>query len=174
MIIDYLSSLSCNFLPTCRVPFALPSSFLKREKTGSGTTATKKKFQEWDRDIMCIPLEYARGSDVTIPRGKLRAEFASKGLAVKIRLNSEMSENEIFAEIRSAFSVVMGNDEDFQFQILQSAGGGTKSLVVPGWSTSFLWTAKQVVATAGRGAIYILAKQELCCVLDEKEVLVFL
>ena len=173
-MLDYLSSLSCNFLPTCRVPFALPSSFLKREKTGSGTTATKKKFQEWDRDIMCIPLEYARGSEVTIPRGKLRVEFASKGLAAKIRLNSEMSENEIFAEIRSAFSVVMGNDEDFQFQILQSAGGGTKSLVVPGRSTSFVWTAKQVVATAGRGAIYILAKQELCCVKDEKEVLIIL
>ena len=146
----------------------MPSSFLKRGKAGSGTPAKKAKFQEWDQDIMCIPLEYSRGNEVTIPRGKLRAKLASKGLAGKIRLNSEMSENEIFAEIRSVFSIVMGNDEDFPFEILQSAGGGTKSLVIPGRSTSFVWTGKQVIATAGRGSIYIHANKELCCAKEEE------
>ena len=141
---------------------------MKRGKAGSGTPAKKAKFQEWDRDIMCIPLEYSRGNEVTIPRGKLRAKLASKGLAGKIRLNSEMSENEIFAEIRSVFSIVMGNDEDFPFEILQSAGGGTKSLVIPGRSTSFVWTGKQVIATAGRGSIYIRANKELCCTKEEE------
>ena len=149
----------------------MPSSFLKCGKAGSETPAKKAKFQEWDRDIMCIPLEYSRGNEVTIPRGKLRAKLASKGLAGKIRLNSEMSENEIFGEIHSVFSMVMGNDEDFPFEILQSAGGGTKSLVIPGHSTSFVWTAKQVIGTAGRGSIYILANKELCCAKEEEEVL---
>ena len=79
---------------------------------------------------MCIPLEYSRGNEVTIPRGKLRAKLASKGLAGKIRLNSEMSENEIFAEIHSVFSMVMRNDKDFPFEVLLSAGGGTKSLII--------------------------------------------
>lgn len=120
---------------------------------------------------MCIPVEYARGNEVSIPRGKLRATLASKGLAGKIRLNSEMSENEIFAEVRSVFSTVMGNDEDFLFEILQSAGGGTKSLVIPGRSTSFVWTGKQVMATAGRGCIYILAKEELHFVKEEETVI---
>ena len=141
---------------------------MKHGKAGSGTPAKKAKFQEWDRDIMCIPLKYSRGNEVTIPRGKLRAKLASKGLAGKIRFNSEMSENEIFAEIRSVFSIVMGNDEDFPFEILQSAGGGTKSLVIPGRSTSFVWTGKQVIATAGRGSIYIRANKELCCTKEEE------
>lgn len=144
---------------------------MKRAKAGSGTPATKKKFQEWDRDIMCIPCEYCHGNQVSIPRGKLRAKLASVGLTGKIRLNSEMSENEISMEIRSVFSSAMGNDQNFPFEIMQSAGGGTKSLVIPSRSTSFVWTGKQVVATAGRGYIYILAKKELCGLKEEEEVL---
>ena len=56
---------------------------------------------------MCIPLDYATGNEVVIPRGKVRGKLASMGLAGKIRLNSEMSEKEIFAEIRSVFLVAM-------------------------------------------------------------------
>ena len=122
---------------------------------------------------MCIPLDYATGNEVVIPRGKVRAKLASMGLAGKIRLNSEMSEKEIFAEIRSVFSVAMGNDENFPFEILQSAGGGSKSLVIPCRSTSFVWTGKQVIAAAGRGHIYIVAKEELCFVKEEQVRTVF-
>lgn len=70
----------------------------------------------------------------------------------------------IFAEVRSVFSSAMEHDEDFPFEFLQSAGGGTKSLIVPSRSSSFCWTAKQVVSSAGRGCIYILALEELCSV----------
>jgi hypothetical protein len=150
------------------VPFALPSSFLKRGKTGEAS-AKKKKFQEWDRDVMCIPLEYAKGNEIAIPRGRIRAKLAAMGLTGKLRLNSGMSEQEIFAEIRSVFSAAMGNDQNFPFEILQSAGGGTKSLVIPCRSTSFAWTGKQVVASAGRGSLYVLAKDELSFVKEEEE-----
>ena len=76
------------------------------KRPGQGQQQPRRNFKS-GIEILCIPLEYARGSEVTIPRGKLQPEFASKGLAAKIRWNSEMSENEIFAEIRSAFSVVI-------------------------------------------------------------------
>ena len=47
----------------------------------------------------------------------------------RIRLTSEMSEEDIFAEIRSVFNTPMGGKMDFQFEILQSTGGKIKTLV---------------------------------------------
>jgi hypothetical protein len=44
---------------------------------------------------MCIPKDYANRNDVVIPRGQTRASLASGGLAGKIRLNSNMTEEEI-------------------------------------------------------------------------------
>lgn len=152
-----------------RVPFALPSSFIKKRQ--KPTSSGKKKFQEWDRDVMCIPKSYASGSDVTIPRGQSRTTLASKGLAGKIRLNSHMTEEDIFAEFRSVFSKAMKNNENFQFEILQSPGGGSKSLVIPCRSSNFKWTARQVIASAGRGYIYILAKEDLFFVKEEEKVM---
>jgi hypothetical protein len=65
----------------------------------------------------------------------------------------------------------MKNNENFQFEILQSAGGGTKSLMIPCRSSKFKWTAKQIIASAGRGYIYILAKEDLFFVKDEEKVI---
>ena len=113
----------------------------------------KIKFLEWDRDIMCIPRSFANGNDITIPRGQIRSSLATRGLSGKLRLNTNMTEEEIFSEIRSVFSKVMNNDEKFKFEILQSAGGGTKTLMVPCRSSQFKWTAKQIIASAGRGYI---------------------
>ncbi len=54
---------------------------------------------------MCIPNEqYAPiGNEIKIPRGRVQAKLASYGLVGKVRLNTHMSEEEIFAEIRSVF-----------------------------------------------------------------------
>lgn len=51
---------------------------------------------------------YANGNDVVIPRGQTRASLASRGLAGKIRLNSNMTEEEIFAV---SFSFFQSNEE---------------------------------------------------------------
>ena len=67
----------------------------------------------------------------------------------------------ILSEIRSVFSSAMGDKEDFSFEILQAAGGGVKSLVIPCTSAAFTWSAKQIISSSGRGYIYILAKEEL-------------
>ena len=83
------------------------------------------------------------------------------GLTGKLRLNTTMSESEIYDEIRSVFSAPVNNNPNFQCDILQSAGGGTKSLVIPAKSSTFSWTAKQV-ASSCRWIIYILAKDKLC------------
>ena len=56
----------------------------------------------------------------------------------------------------------MGNNDSSPFEILQSAGGGTKCLVIPLQSTSFFWT---------RIYIYILAKDDLCFIKKEEQVL---
>lgn len=100
-----------------RVPFALSSSFIKKRNKATSSSKKRQKFQEWDRDVMCIPKKFACGNDVAIPRGHARARLASKGLAGKIRLNSEMTEEEIFAEFRSVFSASMNNKVNFQFEI---------------------------------------------------------
>ena len=120
---------------------------------------------------MCIPHDYASGNEVLIPRGHTRAKLASKGLAGKIRLHSNMSEEDIFTEIRSVFSKAMRSNDTFQFEILQSAGGGTKTLMIPCRSAKFKWTAEQVIGSAGRGCIYILAKDELYFVKSEEQVI---
>ena len=50
-----------------RKPKCLPSSFLKKAKVSG------KKEQQWDKDIICLPKEYAScsgESEIPIPRGK--------------------------------------------------------------------------------------------------------
>ena len=72
-----------------------------------------------------------------------------------------MNEDEIFAEMRSVFSKPFGESPTFQFEILQRTGGGSKMLTVPSVSSTFEWSAKQVVSAAGQGCIYILAQEPL-------------
>ena len=86
------------------VEFPLPyhQVFLKKRKSKPQPAASKAKYQEWDRDIMCIPNEqYA--PEIKIPRGRVQAKLASYGLVGKVRLNTHMCEEEIFAEIKSVF-----------------------------------------------------------------------
>ena len=87
-------------------------------------------------------------------------KLAVKGLAGKIRLTSEMSEEDLMNEVRSVFSIPMGNDAQFPFKFLQSTGGGAKSLNLPALSSSFHWTASQVVGLS-RSCVYVLAEKEL-------------
>ena len=50
-----------------RKPKCLPSSFLKKAKLSG------KKEQHWDKDIICLPKDYAScsgKSEIPIPRGK--------------------------------------------------------------------------------------------------------
>ena len=60
-------------------------------------------------------------------------------------------------EIRSVFEGPMGGDENFPFKILQTCGGGSKTLSAPVLSSSFRWTAGAVVGRNSKVSIYILA-----------------
>ena len=127
----------------------------------SGKGRKKAKLQSWDRNIMCLPSSVYEEGDIVIPRAATRADLASKGLTGKIHLESWMNEQEVMAEIRSVFRGPMRDNPVFSFSILQSAGAGSRHLTIPSVSTSFQWTAKQVVQAAGQGFIYILAHDTL-------------
>ena len=127
----------------------------------SGKGQKKAKIQSWDRNIMCLPSSLNEGGEIVVPRAATRADLASKGLNGKIHLESWMTEQEVMTEIRSVFRGPMGDDPDFFFSILQSAGAGSRRLTIPSVSTSFQWNAKQVVQAAGQGFIYILAHDAL-------------
>ena len=73
---------------------------------------------------------------------KLRA----RGLLLqgKVTVTSQLTEDEIRSEIRSAFVEAMGNDSSFPFTFLQTSGCGAKILAVPSLSTSFQWNAQEV------------------------------
>jgi len=96
---------------------------------------------------------------------KLEQGLLQGGSAGKIRLNSNMTKEEIFAKFRSVFSKAMRNEEDFQFDILQSAGGGTKSLTIPCRSSIFKYKSLQLLVEG------ILAKDDIFLVKDEEKVL---
>ena len=83
------------------------------------------------------------------------------GLCGKIRIHSEMTEEELLGEVRSVFQEAMGNDTNFPFQFLQVAGGGSKTLTIPVLSASYTWTAKEVVKMAGQGCLDIQAQAPL-------------
>lgn len=72
-----------------------------------------------------------------------------------------MKQREIFDEIRSVFRSPMGFDEEFEFTILQSAGGEAKGLMVPELSDSYKWTAGAVAGRNAKVPIYILAQDQL-------------
>ena len=74
--------------------------------------------------------------------------------------NQSISEEEIREEICSVFKVAFAEDKNFPFKFLHSVGLGSKSLTVPCTSTSFHWTARDIIASVGKGAIYILAEKE--------------
>lgn len=110
------------------------------------------------QDIICLPPNRAKNS--SIPRGKERASLGAQGLCGKIWLNSTMSEEEIFSEIRSVFQAPMCGDPDFPFQFMQTIGG-SKTLSVPSTSSRFTWSGKEIVRMSGQGCIYIQALKDL-------------
>lgn len=135
----------------------------RRRRKQGGAKAKSPKVVSWDRTIICLPSCYQEvsksGKDIAIPRKK-RAILASNGLIGKVHLESDWTEDEVFAEIRSVFSNAMANDTQFPFTILLPTGSGTKSLTVPSLSLSFVWTPKEV-AGKSQNTIYILAQKSL-------------
>ena len=144
----------------------LPSSFLKKKGKTEGKEKAKKK--TWTKDIVCLPADCKPTDEnrIVIPKGLRRVELVRQGLVGKISLHSHMDTEEVCTEVRSVFKDAMGGNATFQFTFLQLVGGGCRTLFDPQTSSSFEWTAKDVAQSAGRGAIYILAEDEL--VLPEK------
>ena len=132
----------------------------KNKRMRSGT------IQEWDHDIVCIPLT----SDLIIsyPRGKARTRLGALGLIGKIRISSLMSVEEVQKEIRSVFKGPMKNKPNFKFLFLQPTGVGTKTLSIPPVSNIFSWIPQQVAKSGNKQAIYILAQEELAVKLDSE------
>ena len=99
---------------------------------------------------------------IRIPRNKKDREYlVANKLVGKIQLQSDMSEAQIFNEIRSVFRSPMGCDDEFSFTILQQSGGGSKLLMVPELSSSYKWTAGAVAGINSKVPIYILAEDRL-------------
>ena len=123
----------------------------------------KEKVYTYDRDIICLPKYYHdQNGTIKIPRKSSEREIlATNGLIGKIRLSSEMTEREIENEIRSVFKGPMQNNPLFDFEILQMAGGNSKSLIIPSVSSSFKWTASAVAGRNAKSPIYILALDTL-------------
>ncbi len=104
--------------------------------------------------------------DPHIPRKETRANLGSRGLVGKVRLSTDMSQEEILSEIRSVFSEAMNNNTNFPITFLQRSGTGSNSLTVPSLSSSYQWSAKEVVRMAGQGCIYVKAEASLKCEID--------
>ena len=82
----------------------MPSSFLKKfgGKQNIGSKG-KSRYFTYDRDIVCLPLpsDSCSGNVVRIPR--CREVLYEEGLVGRIHLTTDMSEDELFDEIRSVF-----------------------------------------------------------------------
>ena len=125
---------------------------------GKNKAPVRERVYTYDRDIVCLPQSYA-GKIIPIPRN--REVLSRAGLVGKITLSSNMSEEEIFDEIRSVFRGPMGKSSDFPFEILQSTGGNSRSLTIPAVSSNFKWTAGAVASKSSKVPIYILAQDKL-------------
>lgn len=97
-------------------PQILPSSFLKKKKPKAVA------IQVWDKDILCLPRDYVSNpQDIPIPRGKSRLFLNKQGLTGKVRLTSDMEEEEVRGVMCSVFSERMGNRTNFQFKVFWDA-----------------------------------------------------
>ena len=80
-------------------------------RSRSQSAPKSKKNTTYDRDVVCLPKSYpSQDGRYVIPRRETRADLASKGLIGKLRLVSDMTEEDILSEIRSVFEVPMGSD----------------------------------------------------------------
>lgn len=123
----------------------------------------KERVVTYERDIVCLPRSFAKhGSLIDIPRKKsIRQFLAINKLVGKIQIDSGMTQSEIFREVRSVFRTPMGDDDRFQFKVLQSAGGDSRNLVIPQLSSSYCWTASALAGKNAKCPIYILASDNL-------------
>ena len=111
------------FCPWYTSSIPLPS-ILGRWRRSRSTVASSRtkalKVVTWDRTIVCLPSCYPQycksGGGIALPRKK-RSVLAANGLIGKIHLESDWSEDEVFAEIRSVFSDPMDGDASFPFKI---------------------------------------------------------
>ena len=142
----------------------LPSLFSRGRgcSQAGGTKSKKARTTTYDRDIVCLASSYpSQNGRFVIPRRETWTELASLGLIGKLSLVSGMSQRDIMAEVRSVFATPMGNDPDFPFVFLQRCGPGSNALTSPSLSSSFSWTAKEVVRLAGQGCLYVRAEGDL-------------
>ena len=79
-----------------------------------------------------------------------------------------MTEEEIRMEICSVFETAFGGDISFPFKFLQSVSGGSRALMVPCTSSSSTWSVKDLISSAGKGAIYILAGKDTILPTDKQ------
>ena len=134
----------------------MPSQEEENREQGQGQN------EDLDKGYCMPPQSFCNGrEEIAIPKGQKRTELARLGLVGKISLHSSMTTEEVLSEVRSVFKEAMGGRAAFPVKFLQSVGGGCKTLFDPQTSSSFEWTAKEVAQSAGRGAIYILAEDEL-------------
>ena len=144
------------YRPKAPVAAILPSIFSKRKAAKKGPL---KKTTTYDRDIICLPKCYGKTLNIPIPRS--RTQLAKNGLIGKIRLTSDMTQDDIYDEIRSVFRGPMNGSTTFNFDVLQPAGGHTKCLTIPALSDSYRWTASAIVPKNAKVPLYILAKEAI-------------
>ena len=119
----------------------------------------EKSIQIWDRDIVCLPLR--RTCPIPYPRGKFRELLGNHGFIGKIRLMSNMTAEDVVAEIHSVFEGSVKKPR-FPFTFLQSTGCGSRSLTIPSVSSQFVWTPQQVAKLgSNKGTVYIMLEEEL-------------
>ncbi len=84
------------------------------------------------------------------------------GLIGKIHLSSDMDEDAVKQDFYSVFKDAMSHYKDFPFAFLQTAGEGSKSLVIPFQNDNYRSTGQQVLRLSGqRGCIYILVLADM-------------
>jgi len=118
------------------------------------------KVVTWDREIICLPnccTKFSSNGVLPISRKK-KDVLASFGLVGRLHLESDWSESEVLAEIRSTFHDNL--DENTWFKFLQVTGVGSKSLMIPKLSASYKWTPKEVAGRADR-PIYVLLQDDI-------------
>ena len=101
---------------------------------------------------------------IPIPRDRER--LSRSGLIGRISLNSSMTQEEIFAEVRNVFRGPMNGSTTFPFEVLQPTGGSSKSLTVPALSDTYEWSATSIVPKNAKSPIYVRAKEALVNVSD--------
>ena len=122
-----------------------------------------------DREIICFPKSFINSKGlVKIHRKQSTRDYlVINTLIGNVRLRSDMTEDELMSEIRSVFSVPMRQDSLFQFKILKSCGGGSRSLRIRQVSSSYKWTASTIAGKNSKCPIYILAEDDLLLIKDE-------